>query len=157
MATLGSSRNIWSTLPPPAECLAILVGLAEVSIFGLAGLANTTEFAKGYGLPLPADRPGATADLKDEKDANTQRALVAAIAARNIEKGIIILAFATYWRDRRALGTVVATGLVTTVADLMLVRWCGVKEAVFGHVIGVFNCAAIGGALLYWGRSDPLW
>ncbi|OQN96382.1 hypothetical protein B0A48_17634 [Cryoendolithus antarcticus] len=157
MATLGSSRNIWSTLPPPAECLAILVGLAEVSIFGLAGLANTTEFAKGYGLPLPAARPESTADLKDEKDANTQRALVAAIAARNIEKGIIILAFATYWRDRRALGTVFATGLVTTVADLMLVRWYGVKEAVFGHVIGVFNCAAIGGALLYWGRSDPLW
>lgn len=164
MATQSFTRNLYAGLPPPAECLAILVGVAELTLFGLGGLANTTEFAKGYGLPLPSSstsqtHPGAleAGTAKDSKHSEeverTQRALISAIAARNIEKGIIVLASACYWRDRRALGTVVMTGLVTTVADLVLVKWYGAQEAVWGHVVGVVNCSLIGGALLYWTRE----
>lgn len=168
MATTSTTRNLFAGLPPPAECLAILVGVAELTLFGLGGLANTTEFAKGYGLPLPSaaasqTHPGAleagTAKDKSESEAvhRTQSALVAAIAARNIQNGIVILTFACYWRDRRALGTVLLGSFVTTLADLLLVKWYGAQEAVFGHVIGVLNTSCIGGALLYWSRDDKLW
>jgi len=166
MATTTSfSRNLFAGLPPPAECLAILVGVAELTLFGLGGLANTTEFAKGYGLPLPSssksprslEAGAAKANSDSEEVKRTQSALVAAIAARNIQNGIVILAFACYWRDRRALGTVIAAGLVTTVADLLLVKWYGAQEAVWGHVIGVVNSSAIGGALLYWSRDGQWW
>jgi hypothetical protein len=149
------TRDLFAGLPPPAECLAILVGVAEVTLFGAAGLANVTEFAKGYGLPIKAST--SPNKRENEEIETNQKALVAALAARNIEKGLIVLAFACYWRDRKALGTVVATGLVTTVADLLIVQWYGAKEAVFGHVIGVVNCTLIGSALLYWNRADPLW
>lgn len=162
------ARDLFAGLPPPAECLAILVGTAELILFGLGGLANPIEFAKGYGLPLPSaavsqKHPGAleagsAEDSKESREVQkVQKALVAAIAVRNMEKGLTVLAFACYWRDRRALGTVVAAGIVTTFADLLLVQWYGVKEAVFGHVIGVANCTLIGGALLYWNRTDKLW
>lgn len=161
-------RETFAHLPPPAECLAILVGCAEVTIFGLAGLASPVEFAKGYGLPLLSSssaqkHPGALQSSSDEDSKasqsvqQTQETLVAAVAARNIQHGVLILAFALYWRDRKALGTVVAAGFVTTFADLLLVHWYGAKEAVFGHVIGIANCSLIGGALLWWGRNDKWW
>ena len=152
-------NNFRAGLPPPAECLAILIGCAELTIFGLGGLANPWEFAKGYGLPLRVTKtlPGGVQTTEEEKVEQTQKALVAAIAARNIQNGIVLLTFACYWRDRRALGTCIAAGLVTTMADLLLVQWYGVKEAVFGHVIGVANSTLIGGALLYWTRDSPLW
>jgi len=160
MATISSTRNLFAGLPPPAECLAILVGVAELTLFGLGGLANTTEFAKGYGLPLPSasasKSPRSLEAGESEEVERTQSALVAAIAARNIQNGIVILAFACYWRDRRALGTVLLGSLVTTFADLVLVKWYGAQEAVFGHVIGVINTSCIGGALLYWSR-DGKW
>lgn len=160
MATTSTARNLFAGLPPPAECLAILVGVAELTLFGLGGLANTTEFAKGYGLPLPsASKSPSELEAGTDKDKEvhrTQSALVSAIAARNIQNGIVILAFACYWRDRRALGTVLLGSLVTTFADLVLVKWYGAQEAVFGHVIGVVNTSCIGGALLYWSR-DGKW
>lgn len=149
-------RDNFKYLPQPAECLAILIGCAELSIFGLAGLANPQAFIKNYGLPAITAAPetgSAIVDAKTSqatKDADVRQAYIAAIAARNMQNGIVLLAFACYWRDRRALGTVVASALVTTAADWLIVRWYGVKEAEFGHVIGVVNSSLIGGSLLYW-------
>jgi hypothetical protein len=51
----------------------------------------------------------------------------------------------------------VLAGLVATVADTVIVRRYGVKEKVWGHVVGVVNSVAVGGSLLYWGRGDRLW
>ncbi|KAL1590777.1 hypothetical protein WHR41_00799 [Cladosporium halotolerans] len=162
-----ASRNFFANLPPPAECLAILVGTAEITIFGLAGFADPPSFASGFGLPI-APPPSSDAKLEantassssssttpaEESTAQkTQRGLVLALAARNLEKGLTLLAFACYWRDRKALGTCVFAGLVTTAADFLVVKWYGVQDAAFGHVIGIANCGLIGGALLYWGRE----
>ena len=63
------------------------------------------------------------------------------------------MAFACYWRDRKALGTCIFAGLLTTAVDYLAVKWYGKEEAAFGHVIGMANCSLIGGALLYWGRE----
>lgn len=157
-----SFSNFYTHLPPPAECLAILVGFAELSIFGLAGLANPVEFANGYGLPISntassQDQTSAIEASSDDtktSDDKTKQALIAAIAARNVQNGILILTLACYTRDRRSLGLAITAGLVTTVADALIVQWYGVKDKVFGHYIGVFNSFAIGGSLLYWGRQD---
>ncbi|GAB7359778.1 hypothetical protein MBLNU230_g6949t1 [Neophaeotheca triangularis] len=149
-------RDNFKYLPQPAECLAILIGCAELSIFGLAGLANPSAFIQNYGLPAITAAPKTNSQILDAKssqatkDADVRQAYIAAIAARNMQNGICLLAFACYWRDRRALGTVVASAVVTTFADWMIVRWYGVKEAEFGHVIGVVNSTAIGASLLYW-------
>ncbi|KAK0345359.1 hypothetical protein LTR91_004440 [Friedmanniomyces endolithicus] len=150
-----------ANLPPPAECLAILVGCMELTVFGLGGLANPVEFCKGYGLPLITSSSTTSSDMttktKDSDDDKLQQAYVAAIAARNIQNGVLLLTLGCYVRDRRALGVAVAAGLIATVADTLIVQYYGLKEAVWGHVFGVFNCVAIGGSLLYWGRYDPWW
>lgn len=158
------SGSLFANLPPPAECLAILVGFAEITIFGLAGLANPPSFAKGLGLPITSSNnkedaaleAGSTTPLEASTSAKTQRGLILALAARNLEKGLTVMAFACYWRDRKALGTCIFAGLLTTAADYLAVKWYGEEEAAFGHVIGMANCSLIGGALLYWGR-DGSW
>ena len=160
-----TTRNLFANLPPPAECLAILIGTAEITIFGLAGFANPASFATGFGLPIQptpekdtAQLEAGTATTPQEQTAveKTQRGLVLALAARNLEKGLTLLAFACYWRDRKALGTCIFAGLLTTGMDLLVVRWYGAQEAAGGHVIGMANCGLIGGALLYWSR-DGAW
>jgi hypothetical protein len=159
MAT--TTRSLFANLPPPAECLAILVGVAEISIFGLAGLANPSSFATGFGLPITsssstskdAELEANTTPQESSKSAQTQRGLILALAARNLEKGLTVLAFACYWRDRKAVGTCIAAGFITTFADYLAVKWYGEQEAAFGHVIGMANCTLIGGALLYWSRE----
>lgn len=162
MATL---RETFAYLPPPAECLAILVGCAELTIFGLAGIASPPDFATGYGLPIKSassaqKHPGALqpSSADDSKASNevskTEEALIKAVAARNIQHGALILAFALYTKDRKALGLTVAAGFITTVADLIIVHLYGAKEAAFGHIIGVSNTVLIGGSLLWWGRYD---
>ena len=156
-------------LPPPAECLAIGVGCMELTLFGLAGLLNPIEFAKGFGVPMvtpsSADLEaggaleGATIQEKQrsEKVQNTQSAYVAAIAARNLQNGVLLLVFGCYLRDRRALGYAVAAGVVATVSDAVICSAYGLPDAIFGHLFGVCNSVLIGGSLLYWGRYDPLW
>jgi hypothetical protein len=158
-----TTRNLFANLPPPAECLAILVGTAEITLFGLAGLANPASFAKGFGLPIQDSSETSEKDLEagtstpdSTSVSNTQRGLILALAARNLEKGITLLAFACYWRDRKALGTCIFAGLLTTGVDYLVVKWYGAQEAAFGHVIGLANCGLIGGALLYWSR-DGAW
>ncbi|KAM0695636.1 hypothetical protein Q7P36_004118 [Cladosporium allicinum] len=161
----STTRNLFANLPPPAECLAILIGTAEITLFGLAGLADPPSFAKGFGLPIqPSTQETSEKDLEagtsssqsSTSAANTQRGLILALAARNLEKGITLLAFACYWRDRKALGTCIFAGLLTTGVDYLVVKWYGAQEAAFGHVIGLANCGLIGGALLYWSR-DGAW
>ena len=158
MAT--TQQSLFANLPPPAECLAILVGFAEITIFGLAGLANPPSFAKGLGLPITNSsddkaqlEAGTTTPQEATQSSKTQRGLILALAARNLEKGLTVMAFACYWRDRKALGTVIFAGLLTTAVDYIAVKWYGEEEAAFGHVIGMANCSLIGGALLYWGRE----
>ncbi|KAH9809827.1 hypothetical protein Tdes44962_MAKER06068 [Teratosphaeria destructans] len=154
-------------LPPPAECLAILLGIAEVSIFGLAGLANPQEFAKGYGLHYPSKsdaqkQPGAIQSNESEQNKaqqaeRTHDAYIAAIASRNIQNGVLLLTLGCYVRDRRALGIAVACCFITTLADALIVKAYGVPEMMWGHVTGIFNSITIGGSLLWWGRQDPWW
>ncbi|KAK4561494.1 hypothetical protein LTR86_004812 [Recurvomyces mirabilis] len=131
-----SFQNFRAGLPPPAECLAILVGCMEVTIFGLGGFANPLEFSRGFGVPmLPAGSTTSTAsDGKssgDDQVQKTQQAYITAIAARNLQNGILLLTLGCYYY--------------------------GVKEAIWGHVFGIVNSAAIGGSLLYWSRTDKLW
>jgi hypothetical protein len=159
MAT--QTRNVFAGLPPPAECLALFIATLEILPFGILGLRNPCSFADGYGLPIsaPTDTsPSATTKrAAHEEDHNTKKALVAAIAARNVQNGILLATFGLVLRDRRALGVCVAAGLVATVADTMIVQAYGAKDKVMGHYVGIFNSIAIGGSLLYWGRNDPLW
>ncbi|TID26464.1 hypothetical protein E2P81_ATG00936 [Venturia nashicola] len=165
MAT--TSRNLFQHLPPPAECLAILIGTAEVTIFGLAGFSNPSQWAEGFGIPtLPPSKtqqhPGAIEASSAEKDKDNkvqdaQKALIAACAARNIEKGILLLTLGLVVRDRKALGIATVLGVFTTATDYLVVKWYGVKEAAFGHVIGMMNSLLVGGSLLYWQRNDPWW
>ena len=162
-------RDIYAHMPPPAETLAILVGTMELTVFGLGGLANPVEFAKGYGLPLlPATSKTQTAgpsevskaDAKNDQQnspGRRQEAWILSTVARNIQNGAVLLALGLYARDRRALGIAVSAGLITTVADAVIVQYYGVKEAVWGHVFGIVNSIAIGGSLLYWRREDKLW
>jgi hypothetical protein len=158
-------RNIFKHLPPPAECLAILIGTAELTIFGIAGLANPAQWAEGFGIPIlqlsaVQQHPGAIQASLAEVDKNkqvqdAQRALIAACAARNIQNGILLLIFGVILRDRKALGIATTLGVVTTTADYFVVRWYGIREAAFGHVIGVANSIIVGGSLLFWQRGDP--
>lgn len=172
------SRNIFHHLPPPAECLALVVATLELIPFGIAGLRNPTNFAEGYGLPIAnlstqtstsskgdADGlftdsttgPSATTRTSSEDDQQTKKALVAAIAARNVQNGILLFTFGLVLRDRRSLGVAVMAGLVATAADTVIVRAYGAQDKIAGHYIGIFNSLAIGGSLLYWGRNEPLW
>ncbi|KAF2825227.1 hypothetical protein CC86DRAFT_467730 [Ophiobolus disseminans] len=158
------TRNLFHHLPPPAECLALIVGALELLPFGILGLRNPAVFADGYGLPIANDTSssntstnGNASGLSPEAEQQTKKALVAAIAARNVQNGILLLTFGLVLRDRRSLGVAVMAGLVATVADTVIVRAYGVKDKIAGHYIGIFNSLAIGGSLLYWGRNDPLW
>ncbi|KAK4624559.1 hypothetical protein CLAFUW4_05918 [Fulvia fulva] len=151
MASRLTSTTTFQYLPPPAECLAILLGLAEVSIFGLAGITGPVEFSRGLGLPIDAPQ-AASANLTTTQ--KTQRALSQLIAARNVQNGVLILTFALYTRDRTALGIAIASGVITTLADAFVVNWYGLKDVVAFHAIGVVNSVLIGGSLLYWKRED---
>jgi len=163
----SESRNLFHHLPPPAECLAILIGTAELTIFGIAGLANPAKWAEGFGIPTLApsatqQHPGAieassAETAKDQEVQDAQRALIAACAARNIQNGLLLLTFGVVMRDRKALGIATALGVITTATDYFVVRWYGVKEAAFGHVVGVANSILVGGSLLYWRRDDAWW
>jgi hypothetical protein len=159
-------RNLFHHLPPPAECLALIIGTLELLPFGIMGLRNPSFFADGYGLPIadtPVSRdatPAAKANpsgLSPEAEQQTKKALIAAIAARNVQNGVLLLTFGLVLRDRRSLGVAVLAGLVATLADTVIVRAYGVKDKIAGHYVGVFNSLAIGGSLLYWGRNDPFW
>jgi len=130
------------------------------------GLRNPTFFADGYGLPItttdssdssPPSAKRAPAKSTYEEDQKTKKALVAAIAARNVQNGILLATFGLVLRDRRSLGVAVMAGFVATVADTVIVRAYGAQDKVAGHYVGIFNSLAIGGSLLYWGRNDPLW
>jgi hypothetical protein len=159
-------RNLFHHMPPPAECLALIIGTLELLPFGVIGLRNPTFFAEGYGLPI-SNTPDSTnpsaavkinsSSLSLEAEQQTKKALVAAIAARNVQNGILLLTFGLVLRDRRSLGVAVLAGMIATVADTIIVRLYGVKDKIAGHYIGVFNSLAIGGSLLYWGRHDTLW
>ena len=121
MAT--TTQSLFANLPPPAECLAILVGFAEITVFGLAGFANPPSFAKGFGLPVTSSESSssdakleagsATTPQEVSKATKTQQGLILALAARNLEKGLTVMAFACYWRDRKALGTCIFAGSVS--------------------------------------------
>lgn len=155
---MESVRTFLSNCPPPAESLALLLGCAQLSIFGLAGLSDPDSWATGYGLPLTSPKSVESSSPADKaQQAQTQRALVAATAARNVTNGILILGLGAWLRDRRALGLAIACNVVTTVADTLIVRWFGVGEQASGHVIGMVNSTAIGLALLNWSRNDPWW
>lgn len=147
------NSSLFQRLPPPVECLAILLGVAELSIFGVAGIANPSSFATGLGLPLPKALPSSTPASKETEDNGKETekrhvGLIEAVAARNIASGLCILTFGCYWRDRRALGTVVLINTITTAADAYTVYRYGVKDAVGGHFVGVFNCTVLGTLLL---------
>lgn len=88
---------------------------------------------------------------------NTKKALVAAVAARNMQNGILLFIFGLLLRDRRSLGVAVTAGLVATITDTVIVKTFGAKDKIGGHYLGVFNSLAVGGSLLYWGSSDALW
>ncbi|KAH7070028.1 hypothetical protein FB567DRAFT_456255 [Paraphoma chrysanthemicola] len=159
-------RTLFQHLPPPAECLALVIGTLELLPFGIIGLRNPAFFADGYGLPISnvtaidasasSTKPDSSG-LSPEAEQQTKKALVAAIAARNVQNGILLLTFGLVLRDRRSLGVAVVAGLVATVADTVIVRAYGVKDKIAGHYVGIFNSLAVGGSLLYWGRNDPLW
>jgi hypothetical protein len=161
MASQFRETNLYKFFPPPAECLAILVGGAEFLVFGLAGLANAQEFASAFGLPN-AESPYDENDKVGEnttttQNRQTQKALNLAISARNLSHGALILTFALYLRDRRALGYTIGVGFFTTVADYLIVNAYGVQAKAMNHLLGAVNCLALGGSLLYWGRNDPWW
>ncbi|KAK4502953.1 hypothetical protein PRZ48_006380 [Zasmidium cellare] len=148
-STRFTSNSLFSNLPPPSECLAILLGLAELTAFGLTGLTDPTTFSTNYGLPIQS-----TSAAQHTSETTTKRALVQAIAARNIQNGALLLTLALYTRDRTALGIAVGLGVVTTLADTLIVRANGVKDTVAFHAVGVVNCVLLGGSLLWWGRED---
>jgi hypothetical protein len=159
------TRSLFHTLPPPAECLALVIGTLELLPFGIIGLRNPALFANGYGLPISnqstsgdatTSKPNSSG-LSPEAEQQTKKALVAAVAARNVQNGILLLTFGLVLRDRRSLGVAVLAGLIATLADTLIVRAYGMKDKIAGHYIGVFNSLVIGGSLLYWGRNDPLW
>ncbi|CAG5182600.1 uncharacterized protein ALTATR162_LOCUS10241 [Alternaria atra] len=159
------ARNLFHHLPPPAECLALFIATLEIVPFGIIGLRNPSFFADGYGLPISSESDTSPTSAKRsnktqstyEADQKTKKALVAAIAARNVQNGILLAVFGLVLRDRRSLGVAVMAGLVATVADTVIVSAYGAKDKIAGHYVGIFNSLAIGGSLLYWGRNDPLW
>jgi hypothetical protein len=162
---MNTTRNLFAHLPPPAECIALLIGTAELTIFGLAGIASPSGLATGFGVPLlpttsTQKHPGALEPEESPRDIelrNSQKAWIIALAARNVQNGVLLLMFGGWFRDRKMLGVVTALGLITTATDYAVVRAYGVKEAAVGHLIGMCNCVLVGGSLLYWGRNDPWW
>jgi hypothetical protein len=168
-----STRTLFAHLPPPAESFALLIGTLELLPFGIIGLLHPASFADGYGLPITNTPPStstssssnstknptstSTKHASDPDSDSTKEALIAALAARNIQNGVLLLTFGIILRDRRSLGVTVLAGLVATVADTVIVRRYGVREKIWGHLIGVVNSVAVGGSLLYWGRGDRIW
>lgn len=150
---MASRYNIINHLPPPAECLAILLGCAECIVFGLGGLSSPLDYSRGYGLPIDAAAEGTEAT----ENQKTQKALVQALAARHLQNGALILTLGLYTRDRVALGFAVVYGVISTLTDSLIVKNYGINHLAGGHVIGVLNSLAVGGALLYWRRDDKLW
>lgn len=157
---MDRARNTFANLPPPAECLAILVGLSQLTVFGLGGIANPIEWSKAYGLPIvPAStirRRGADNEAADEAE-KTQIALTSALVSRNIRHGVLILALACYARDRRAVGIALVVNCISSLADTFIVRWFGDDSKVNGHLIGLAGSLGIGSMLLHWRREDPWW
>ena len=160
---MDTAREFYANLPPPAECLAILVGCAQLTVLGLGGIANPIEWSKGYGLPITLKSStqkrqslNEESEREDEAQKN-QIALVSAISARNIGNGILILSLACYARDRRALGIAVTANCVSALADTLIVRWFGMEDQAAGHVTGIIGSLGIGSCLLYWRRDDPWW
>lgn len=150
---MASRYTIIAHLPPPAECLAILLGCAECIVFGLGGLSSPLDYSRGYGVPIDAPAEG----IELTENQRTQKALVQALAARHLQNGALILTLACYTRDRTALGFAVAYGAISTLADSLIVRSYGVHHLAGGHVVGVLNSLLVGGSLLYWRRGDKLW
>ncbi|KAF2171845.1 hypothetical protein M409DRAFT_63401 [Zasmidium cellare ATCC 36951] len=145
-----TNTTLFSNLPPPSECLAILLGLAELTAFGLTGLTDPTTFSTNHGLPIQTTQQ----PQQHTSETTTKRALVQAIAARNVQNGALLLTLALYTRDRTALGIAVGLGVVTTLADTLIVRANGVKDTVAFHAVGIVNSVLLGGSLLWWGRED---
>ena len=160
---MDAYRNFRAGLPPPAECLAILVGVTQVTVFGLAGIANPVDFAKGYGLPLSLgssgqqQQSGTEGSKGGDNVEKTQIALVSAISARNVTNGVLLLALACYARDRRALGIAMTANAISTLADTCIVRWFGAADQASLHITGLVSSLGIGSSLLYWRRDNPWW
>lgn len=155
---MDTARTFLSNCPPPTESLALLLGCAQLSIFGLAGISDPDSWATGYGLPLATPKSVESSSPADKaQQAQVQRALVTATAARNLTNGILIIGLGAWLRDRKALGLAVACNVVTTVADTLIVRWFGVEEQGKSHLVGVVNSTVVGLLLLGWGRNDPWW
>ncbi|TKA22781.1 hypothetical protein B0A50_07883 [Salinomyces thailandicus] len=164
----GAFSQFRAGLPHPAECFGIGIGLMELVLFGMGGIANPLEFSKGFGIPmLPPStvqtHPGALQKTSEEQERGaklqrTQEGYIQAMAARNLQNGVLLLTLGCYVRDRRALGIAVACGLVTTVGDTLIIWAQGpeARGAIFGHLIGIFNCLAIGGSLLYWSPESKV-
>ncbi|CZT24020.1 uncharacterized protein RCC_09737 [Ramularia collo-cygni] len=151
---MASRYTIINHLPPPAECLAILLGCAECIVFGLGGLSSPADYARGYGLPIDAPTEEGQ-ELTDNQ--KTQKALVTALAARHVQNGVLILTLGLYTRERTALGFAVAYGVISTLADSFIVKSYGINHLAGAHVIGFLNSLVVGGALLCWRRDDKLW
>jgi hypothetical protein len=142
----STTRNLFANLPPPAECLAILIGTAEITLFGLAGLADPPSFAKGFGLPIQNSsssekdlEAGTSTSQSSTSAANTQRGLILALAARNLEKGITQGAGDVYFRG--------------TVDDRRGLFGCQVVWSAGG---GVWTCDWVGELRAYWRRAAVL-
>ena len=97
-------RDLFQHLPPPAECLALFIATLEIVPFGIMGLRNPTFFSDGYGLPITSDPSTSSSSSSSsskraprkstyEEDQVTKKALVTAIAARNVQNGILLATF----------------------------------------------------------------
>lgn len=151
MASRYPGESLFANFPPPAECLAILVGCAELIVSGIGGLSDAGAFGKGYGLEIDAP-DGEKALSQNQK---TQKALVQAVSFRNIQNGALILTLACYTRDRKALGFAVLYGALSSLADAAVVKKYGVANMASGHGVTMLNYLLVGGSLLYWNRNDP--
>lgn len=162
---MASTRNLFANLPPPAECLAILVGCTQLVVFGLGGISSPIQWANGYGLPIVRasllrgrQRPSNSDEHDPASEAEkTQIALVAALAARNIRQAVLLLALACYTRDRKAVGIALLANCISSLADTLIVRWFGNDQQVSLHAGGLLSSLAIGTVLLRWQRVDPWW
>ncbi|KAF2214028.1 hypothetical protein CERZMDRAFT_110994 [Cercospora zeae-maydis SCOH1-5] len=155
MASRYPGESLFAHFPPPAECLAILVGCSELIISGIGGLSDAQAFGKGYGLEIDSavnDEEKVQALSQNQK---TQKGLVQAISYRNLQNGALILTLACYTRDRRSLGFAALYGALSSLADAAIVKKYGVAELASAHGIAMMNYLVVGGSLLYWGRNDP--
>lgn len=160
---MDPARQFYANLPPPAECLAILVGLSQLTVFGLGGIANPLSWSKAYGLPIvQAPRLRRRQASSEESQAaeeaeKAQIALVSALSARSIQSGVLILALACYARDRRAVGIALIVHGVSSLADSLIVRWFGNTDQAAGHLATLAGSLGIGSILLRWTREDAWW